>query len=84
MKPVYVLKHAAIKDVPEGAKLVDWREICNRKDWRVVVQYSQYRSTSRWGSAPRARPYTVCGRHLEVLTSAKTLVRAVRAAQEYT
>jgi hypothetical protein len=54
---VYILKTHDTRDVP-GA--VDWTSICHLKDhpcW--LISYSNSRSTGRWTSETRKRPWRV-------------------------
>ena len=88
MKNIIISTYAAEKgDVPEAyaGAVRPWLDFCHDRKLRCssfYVDFSRRRDTSRWQAKDRQRCFLVRSANtLEIVTSSKTLVGAIAAAQ---
>jgi hypothetical protein len=89
-KHIIISTAAANKDqVPAGleSKVKPWTDFCHNLQERcesVYIDYSRGRDVGNWGYAERSRPFIIrSARTLNILSSAKTLAGAVKAANRF-
>lgn len=83
LTPVFVIKHPTVQMPPvEGAVVVEWEQICQRKDVKVFIDYKDRgpRQTSPMMREQR-RPWRLISRSWVVIGCYGSLKSAVKAAQ---